>query len=76
MQDNQSNITKYIHAKISEKGIQLTYNTKIIGNILWQDIQNIEIKNDYFLKDGKIYRITKKQSPILQYVDGCDQGWC
>lgn len=76
MKDNQMEITKYIHTLITEDGIQFTYNQEIIGNIRWEDIRNMELYNDYHVKDKKIYKKTKHLPKILQYVEDCDLGWC
>jgi hypothetical protein len=71
-------ITDRVTIKIKTEGyMDLFFNREKIGEIvITPEGKQYELEEGFIREEGKIYKVYRLDQEPLQYVEGCDLGWC
>jgi hypothetical protein len=70
-------ITDRVTIKIKKGYMDLFFNRGKIGKIvITPEGKQYELDEGFVHEEGKIYKIYQLDQEPLQYVEGCDLGWC
>ncbi|WP_066174622.1 YusG family protein [Bacillus marinisedimentorum] len=72
-------VTTRVYGKLEDGSMCLFLNNEKIGRMVYTaEGAEYHMNEGYLFEENRIYRFEEpeREPVILQYVEGCDQGWC